>query len=73
MDAFLKGKPVAYGGFDGRLYIATFSYMFGKEVGVGELEITDAAGNYINHRIMHADKARAFFFMLDAEAEDFPR
>jgi len=69
-DQFLRGKPVVYTGFDGRLYVATYSSGERNGLGLGHLEIANATGRFVSEPLMMTEcEARTFFWNLDAQAE----
>lgn len=64
MNAFLSGKPVAYAGFDGHLYIAT--YFKSDNIGVPHLRVVDArSGRRKGDLLMSQHEAMTFFWNLD--------
>lgn len=66
MLEFLRGKPVVYSGFDGKLYVAKYRDGERSGHGIGYLEIQNAAGVIISDPLMAEHKARTFFWNLDA-------
>ena len=68
MDAFLRGKPAVYSGFDGLLYTATYLPASKDMLGVGALVVANTNGETIREVMMSEHKARAFFLTLDAES-----
>ncbi|HWX14326.1 MAG TPA: hypothetical protein VNY06_05645 [Methylocella sp.] len=68
MESFIKGKPVVYSGLDGAIYVAIFADGERNQLGIPTLTIENAAGEIVRDIIMGEDRARSFFWNLDAVA-----